>query len=233
MLRLRSTFLILFLVLASFGLSQKKALDATAYDTWKSVRGLTLSSDGKWAMYTIAPQDGDAVVEIKSTDGAKSYSIERGSANVFSEDCKFVVATVLPKSDDTKKARRAKAKPEDMPKNGLTILNLESGQRVDMDRVTSFSIATHDSGWIVYKPEPPKPAPKPETPKNDGQKPEGAAKPEEQKKPAIKPDHKPGDAWILRNLASAKEEKIENVTATRWSKDGSVIVYALSTADGA
>lgn len=237
MLRPRYLALIFILALASTSFGQKKALDASAYDTWKSVRGLSLSSNGKWAMYTIAPQDGDALVEIKSTDGAKSYSIERGSSVAFSEDCQFVIATILPKSEDTKKARRAKAKPEDMPKNGLTILNLETGQRTDMDRVTSFSIATHDSGWIVYKPEPPKPAPKPEAGKAEAPKAEIAPKPEagaaDQKKPGIKPDHKPGDTWMLRNLASGKEEKLENVVTTRWSKDGSVLAFSVSTLDGA
>lgn len=233
------TLVPLFILLASLAFGQKKPLDAATYDIWKTIRGITLSSDGKWAMYTVAPQDGDAVVEIKSTDGSKSYSIDRGGPVSFSEDGKFVIATIVPKNEDAKKARRAKAKPEDMPKNGLTILNLASGQRTDLDKITSFSIATHDSGWIVYKPEPPKPeagkpaegAAKPEAGKTEGAKPAEAPKPEEKKGP--KPDHKPGDVWILRNLASGKEEKLENVTATRWSKDGTILAYALSTKDGA
>lgn len=233
MLRARS--LILFVIaLTTLGFAQnapKKPLDAATYDTWKSLRNLTLSNDGKWVMYTLALQDGDATVEIKATDGSKSYTIERASPVTFSEDSKFVVATIVPKSEDTKKAKRAKAKPEDMPKNGLTILNLPSGQRTDMERVTSFSMATHDSGWIVFKPEPPKPAPKTDPTKPEAAKPE-EKKPEE-KKPGIKADHKPGDVYILRNLESGKEEKLENVTATRWSKDGTTLAYTVSTADGA
>src|SRR3954470_1728581 len=136
MLRFRTT-LLLVLALFSVSFAQKKVLDASVYDGWKSVRSLALSNDGKWVVYALAPQDGDAVVEVKATDGSKSYTIERGSNLSFSEDGKFVVATILPKNDESKKARRAKAKPEDMPKNGLTILNLESGQRTDMEKITS------------------------------------------------------------------------------------------------
>src|ERR1044072_9525041 len=135
---------LLFLILAgaaSLCFGQKKALDASAYDIWKSVQRITLSDNGKWVAYAIARQDGDAIVEIKSTDGSKSYTIERAGAMRFSSDGKFFVATVVPKRDDVKKATRAKAKPEDQPKNALAILNLESGQRTTLERVTSFRIA--------------------------------------------------------------------------------------------
>ncbi|MFI5384751.1 MAG: alpha/beta hydrolase family protein [Fimbriimonadales bacterium] len=237
------TLLLLFVLLASLALGQRKPLDASTYDMWKTIRGISLSNDGKWVMFTVAPQDGDAVVEIKATDGSKTYAIARGGPASFSEDGKFVVATILPKSEDLKKARRAKAKPEDMPKNGLTILSLDTGVKTEMEKITSFSIAPHDSGWIVYKPEASKPASekagKPGAPAAEAGKPEAgkqesekAGKPEE-KKAGPRADHKPGDAWVLRNLASGKEEKLDNVTTTRWSKDGTILAYALSTKDGA
>ncbi len=253
MARIR-TLPLVFILFASMAFSQKKPLDASAYDIWKSVRSVALSNNGKWLMYTVAPQDGDVVVEIKATDGSKSYAIDRGSPASFTEDCRFVVATVVPKNEDTKKARRAKAKPEDMPKNGLTILNLETGQRTDVDKVTSFSIAPHDSGWIAYRMEPPKPAPKAEPSKDSAERSSGKgsddvgpatamsppqasptqnAEPARDKKPGPKADHKPGDTWVVRNLASAKEEKLEGVNSAKWSKDGAVLVYALSTQDGA
>ncbi|HWA83627.1 MAG TPA: hypothetical protein VG820_09350, partial [Fimbriimonadaceae bacterium] len=237
---LRARTLILFLsALAVFGFAQtasKKPLDAATYDTWKSLRNLALSNNGKWVLYTLALQDGDATVEIKATDGSKSYTLERAGPVSFSENSRFVVATITPKTEDVKKARRAKTKPEDMPKNGLTILNLETGQRFDAERISSFNLAPHDCGWLLYKPEPPKPEPPKPAPKQEAPKPE-ANKPEEkkpeEKKPGVKPDHKAGDLYILRNLETGKEEKLENVTAARWSKDGATVAYAVSTADGA
>src|SRR3712207_8484365 len=43
-------------------------------------------------------------------------------------------------------------------RSSVTILNLETGQRTELEKVSSYSLATHDLGWISYKPEPPKPA---------------------------------------------------------------------------
>lgn len=215
---------------AAFSLAQKKVLDASAYDIWKSVQRTTLSDNGKWVAYAITPQDGDAIVEVKSTDGSKTYTVERAGAMRFSSDGKFFVATVVPKREDVKKATRAKAKPEDQPKNELAILNLETGQRTNLDRITSFSAAKVDTGWILYKPEPPKPGtPKPAT---DTKPVAEGAKPAEPAKSDKKSDHRPGDVWMLRQLEGGKEIKLENIVATRWSEDGTMLIEVLSTPDG-
>ncbi len=227
----RASLLLAIFALASLTFAQKKVLDPSVYDGWRTVRNVGLSTDGKWVMFLLAPQDGDAVLEVKATDGSKVYTVERGSNPQFTDDGKFVIATVLPKNDEVKKARRAKAKLEDMPKNGLTILNLDSGQRTDMEKVTSYSLATNDLGWMLYRPEP---APKPATPPAPKPAdPAAPAKPEDKQTPKPKADHRAGDIWVLRNLATGKEEKLENVSSTRWSKDGSLLVYTVSTADGA
>lgn len=242
MVRSRILPVLLISAFGTFSFAQKKPLDPATYDTWKSLRGVSLSNNGKWLMYTVAPQEGDVTVEVKATDGSKSYTIERGSNVQFSEDDKFVVATIAPKFEETRKARRAKAKPEDMPKSGLLILSLDNGQKFELEKITNYTIATHDTGWILYKPEPPKPvAPvkpaesKPAETKSGETKPTeqkpAEQKPEEKKGP--KPDHKAGDPYVLRNLASGEEVKLENVTSTRWSKNGDVLAYTVSTADGA
>src|SRR6185295_17247355 len=102
--------------------------------------------------------------------------------------------------------------------------------KTEIANVQSFSMAPKDMGWVLYKPEPPKPAPA---------APGTAAKPEDKKpedkkdEPKKKADHKPGDPYVLRNLATGQEERIENVVTTRWTKDGTVLVYVLSTKDGA
>ncbi|HJP82155.1 MAG TPA: prolyl oligopeptidase family serine peptidase, partial [Fimbriimonadaceae bacterium] len=64
-------------------------------------------------------------------------------------------------------------------------------------------------------------------------KPDPAKAEEKKEEPKKKSDHKPGDVYVLRKLATGQEERIENVATTRWSKDGKVLVYVLSTKDGA
>jgi dipeptidyl aminopeptidase/acylaminoacyl peptidase len=220
-------FSVLALSFTLFGhaAAQKKPLDSSAYDIWKSVQGTKLSSDGNWLSYRLVPQDGDAVQFIKGLNGGKDQTIERGNLTL-TQNSKFAIGLVVPKIEDTKKATREKKKPEDMPKNSLVILNLDSGEKTEIPNVQSFSIAQKDSGWIIYKPEPPKPAPA--TPGTAT-----APKPDDKKdEPKKKVDHKPGDAYVLRNLTTGQEERLENVVTTRWTKDGTVLVYVLSTKDG-
>lgn len=226
--------------------AQKKPLDLPALDAWRSVVGTTLSRDGKWALYRLVPQDGDATLEIKSTDGAKTFTVPRASTAAFSNDGQFVIATVVPPQADVKKARRDKVKPEDQPKNDLTLFSLASGGSMTLQRVTSFTLPEEDSGWFVYKPEPPKPEPaKPAEAKTAESKPaevkpeaKSAEKKEEKKeekdkKPTKKAEHKVGETIVVRNFQTGNEERIENVASYRFSKDGKVLVYVLSTKDGA
>ncbi|CAN5555656.1 prolyl oligopeptidase family serine peptidase [soil metagenome] len=218
------------LLLASAAFAQKKPLDEGAYDIWKSVVGTTLSDNGKWIFYRISPQEGDSVTEIKRTDDSKTYTIERVITSSFTADGKFLVAITVPKFAELKELRRKKTKPEDMPKNTLVILNLETGDQKKIENVTSFTIADDDTGWIAYRPEPPKPTPPAKT---DDKKPE-EKKPDEKKSEEAKKkaDHKPGDAIVLLNLNTGVEDKLVDVATYRFSKDGKTLVYALSTKDG-
>lgn len=216
--------------------AQKKVLDHSVYDDWKSIRSVSLSDDGKWFACVIAPQEGDAVLQVKATDGSKTMTLDRVSTYRFSGDSKFIVATVIPKLADTKKARRDKVKPEDMPKNSLVVLNLSSGDKFEREKISSFTMADEDKGWIVYRPEPPKAEP----PKPGDTKP-AEAKPAETKaaeqkpddKPKKKVDHRPGDTYVLRRLSTGKEASLEFVSSLKFSKSGEVLVLALSTKDGA
>jgi len=211
---------------SAFG--QKKPLDASVYDGWKSIQGAKLSNDGNWLVYRVAAQEGDAVCYLRSLNGGKDVSVERANLAI-SNDSKFAFGLVVPKLEDTKKAQREKKKPEDMPKNVLVIVNLATGEKTEIKDVTGYQAAAEDSGWIIYRPEPPKPA---VAPKADDKKPEEKKPDDKKDEPKKKADHKPGDVYVLRNLATGQEEKIEDVVSPRFTKDGTVLVYALSTKDG-
>ncbi|OJU62695.1 MAG: hypothetical protein BGO01_09790 [Armatimonadetes bacterium 55-13] len=224
------------LVLAGSAFGQKKVLDSSVYDSWKSLQGAKLSNDGAWLSYRIAPQEGDAVGHLKALPSGNDIVVERASLT-FSNDSKYAVGLIVPKDEDLKKAKREKKKPEDMPKNSLMIVDLASGEKTEIKEVSSFQVPGEDMGWFIYKPEPPKPAAKSDDKKADEKKSEekkSEEKKQEDKKdePKKKSDHKPGDTYVLRNFSSGKEEKLENVASFRFSKDGTVLVYAVSTKDG-
>ena len=219
-------------VVPSAVFAQKKPLDHSVYDGWKAVRGASISDDGAWVLYTIAPQEGDVVTTVRNVKDGSTIDIPRGTLR-FTKDSKFLVGTVAPAFADLKKARRDKVKPEDMPKGSLIIVNLSTKEKTVVEKVTSVQIAEEGSQFILYKPEPPKPAPA--KPADDKKKPaeKPAEKAADKDKPKKKADHKPGDKYILRNLVTGKEETLEGVAGTAFNKSGSVLALALSTADGA
>ncbi|HJP84095.1 MAG TPA: hypothetical protein VJ835_11400, partial [Fimbriimonadaceae bacterium] len=95
--------------------AQKKPLEPSVYDSWKSIQGTKLSNDGNWLSYRLVPQEGDAVQWIKALGGGKDVTVERGNL-ALAQDSKYAVGMIVPKLEDTKKAQREKKKPEDMPK---------------------------------------------------------------------------------------------------------------------
>ena len=200
--------------------AQKKPLTHDVYDSWKAIGGINLSNDGKWLLYVVSPQEGDNVVHVKSTDGTKSYTFDRGTNVRITDDSKFVLATIIPKRADSLKATRDKVKPEDRPKNNLYILDLATGEGTTIERVASYNIAAEGAGWIIYPPEPPKPEPaKPEPPKTEGQE------PPKQDEPKKKKGHGDGTLYHLRNLASGEETKLENIGSYAWDKSGSRLFF--------
>lgn len=212
--------------------AQKKPLDHSVYDGWKSIRSTSISRDGQWVLYVVAPQEGDAVATIRSVKDGHTISVARPSTIQFTKDSKYVVAMSIPPFLDTRKAKRDKAKPDDMPKSSLVIVDLTAGTQKAIEKVQSYSLAPEDQGFLLYKPEPPKEAPAtPPTPapakKDDEDQRSGGGGPAAAT-PAAKKD---GDPYTLLNLASGKEEKLEKITGTAWDKNGDVLAYATSTKD--
>jgi dipeptidyl aminopeptidase/acylaminoacyl peptidase len=235
---LRMAALGCILLLAAPGFAQKKPLTLADYDGWNSIRNATLTEDGRWLLYTINPQEGDGRLEIRSVQGSTVHVMPRGTNPSFSRDGRFVVATIVPPFAEARQARIDKKPAHDQPKNTLLILDLRSGEKTEIERVTSFQMAERDSGWILYRPEPPRPEPaRPAARREEPAKPAEGEKQEEKKeeepKSKKKSDHRPGEVHVLRHLESGKEERIEGVVSPRFTKEGDVLVYAVSTKDGA
>ena len=58
--------------------AQKKVLTQADWDRWRSIQSPTLSNDGNWVAYTLAPQVGDGEFVIRSTRGPTEYRVPVG-----------------------------------------------------------------------------------------------------------------------------------------------------------
>ncbi len=157
------------LLLGGIAFAQQKPLDHTVYDGWKSAGERQLSNDGKYAAYTINPQEGDGLLVIKGLDNNYAKEIPRGYQLRFTEDSRYLVFKIRPAFKDTREARIKKKKPDDMPKDTLVIFQLGMDSLIRIPRVKTFKTPEKGTGeWLAYHlekalPEAPKPKTQPDS----------------------------------------------------------------------
>src|SRR5918995_6584402 len=164
------------------------------YDSWRSILATQVSRDGKFVAYAYVPQDGDGEIVVRNIATGVDWKAPRGyrppvpppddpGTNlaefqaeqarllrpVFTADSRFVVFGIEPSKAEVNKAKKDKKKPEDMPKNGLGIIDLSNGTVTRVERVKTFRVPEDGSGFIAYLHEPkpeekPKAAPSPAEP---------------------------------------------------------------------
>lgn len=221
------------LLIAAPAMAQKKPLDHSVYDSWNAVRQRSISDNGKYVAFTVAPQEGDGYAEVKTTDGKSIAKIERGTGLRFTADSRFVVMTVTPKQADVDKAREEKKKPADMPKNDLLIIELANGNRTTINRVATWSMPSEDNGWLIYREEDPPTSEgddKKEDPPTDGLQQEEEKKQDAQAKKRA--NHREGQDYKLYEIATKRTVELEDVASFDWSTNGKTLAYAVSTKTG-
>jgi dipeptidyl aminopeptidase/acylaminoacyl peptidase/ssDNA-binding Zn-finger/Zn-ribbon topoisomerase 1 len=205
----------------------KKPISYDAYDGWRSINGSQLSRDGGCLVYALVPQEGDGELVALNLKTRREIRTPRGEGQVITPDSHFIVFTVAPQKAEVDKAKKEKKKPDEMPKNGLGIIDLSTGKFTTVERVKSFKIPKESGAFIAYLLEPPlkKQEAKKEEPMKEETGP-GEAKAEKKEKEKKKEF---GTELVVVELASGKETKIPEVVEYIWAKDGSRLAYAVSS----
>lgn len=219
----RLSFVFLGACLALACAAQKKPLDHSVYDSWRSIRSQTLSNNGGWALWIEAPQVGDAELFIVPAFGSEPVKIARGSNPRFSADSRFVPCLIVPPEEEVKKAQKEKRKPKDMPRNSLGIFSLTTNQLKTIESVQSYSLPDDDTGWLLYQPYsfPEESA----QAQGEGQKEEGEQQPDA---PQHRKSQRKGTERVLLNLSTGEEIRIPFVTGAVWFEDGKRLAYTTS-----
>jgi dipeptidyl aminopeptidase/acylaminoacyl peptidase len=198
----------------------KKPLDHTVYDGWNRISGESISNDGKWVVFSIEPQEGDSRLVIYNTTTGKADTVQRGTSAKISQDSRFVVFTIKPFFADVRKAKIAKKKADDMPKDSLGIVEFGRDSVVRVARVKSFMLPEKGTGWVAYQLE--KSLPKTDTakatPKKDGIM--DATGDDKDKK------EENGTTLILRELATGQEYQYPFVSEYAFAKYGRSFIFA-------
>ncbi|HWF87692.1 MAG TPA: prolyl oligopeptidase family serine peptidase [Pyrinomonadaceae bacterium] len=237
----------------------KRPLTHQDYDSWRSILAQQVSRDGKFVAYAYVPQDGDGEIVVRNVATGVDWRAARGyrpplpppddpGTNVaefqaeqarllrpvFTADSKFVVFTTEPTKAEVTKAKKEKKKPEDMPKNGLSIMDLSNGTVKHIERVKTFRVPEDGSGFIAYSLEstiPPRTEPSAVPPGNA----EPGAKPESTESPAPRAGGRSrnkkeyGTDLILLNTTTSAERKFSDALDFTISKDAKTLVYTVSS----
>ncbi len=213
-----------FSVALSF--AQKPALDHSVYDSWNTLRALSLPNNGDVMMYTITPGEGDVTLVIENIRTGKKMEFPRATRAKMSEDGKTVIAVIRPLFSQTRNARIKKVKREDMPKDTLAVIDILSGNIEKIANYKSFNTPDNFSNIFAFEMNPAKEKPaKKEKAAADTSKAGKAAKAE---KPAAKErPAKPVKELYLRNIATGKTDTIKNVALYKFNKKGDLLAYTV------
>jgi hypothetical protein len=224
----------------------KIPLDYPAYDTYAFVRGTTISDDGRYAAYVLAPEDGDPTLVIHDFSSGTDVREPRGTSPRFTADSHALVYTLRAPNDEIRKATLANKKPSEFPPSGLGIVDLATGKNITIDLVKSVAVPRDiGSTTIAYARATPTPVPsgaKPSASAAASPTPAASATPSAALSPGPSPSataspddlHKKSDGndLVIRDLTSAHEVTIAHVDGYVISHDGAYVAYATQSKDG-
>lgn len=139
----------------SFAFAQKKPLDHSVYDSWKSVGAFSMSEDGKFTSYMVREQEGDSYVEVLNLKTLERDTIERANRPKLTSNGKFLIATIKPFYKEAKEAKLKKVKSDKMPKDTLGVYNVYTKELHKIPFLNSFKIGRYGNEFIAFQTTPP------------------------------------------------------------------------------
>ncbi len=222
---MKKTLFILFVLLPTLLAGQKKPLDHSVYDDWKSLSSTMITDDGSCVSYEINPQQGDGILYLYSRKNDANESFERGYGASFSAENDYFVFLIKPKYTETRQAKKDKKKPDEMPKNNLAIKVIGEEDLTLVERVKSFKLPEDEGGWMAYLKE----KPLPEKEEKDEEKAEEEAK-EEPETPARgrrggRNNGAEGTELVVLNPVRNIEHSINDVVEYVIAANGTIVTY--------
>jgi len=223
--------------------AQKQPMTHDVYDDWKSLQTVSLSDDGNWVAYRIAPQVGDAVLELKNLNSNEVIKVDRVSRYAFSANSQFVAAEVKPAYAEERELKLKKTAASKMPKDSLYIINLANGEMTKVGRVKNYQLPDESEEWIAWLHEKPlaekKPAKKVEEPVEEASKKKKKKKRKSKKEEVEEVVEEPGDPrekskgteLILFNMANGEKRSFTGVMEYALANNGAYLFFEYDEVD--
>ena len=198
--------------------AQKPALDHSVYDSWKTLRGISLPQNGDILMYMVTPGEGDGLLVIENIRTGQHIEVPRGTRATLSQDGSKVIAQIKPLFSQTRQAKIKKAKKDDMPKDTLAIIDVKTGAVEKFANYKSHGTPDKLHSHIAFELTPAK-----EKPAAKGEKPQG--KPEEKAEGKPAPKKTPVKELYVMEINTMKIDTLKNVAQYKFNEDGDLLAY--------
>jgi dipeptidyl aminopeptidase/acylaminoacyl peptidase len=209
---MKRKFALILLGLSAISLAnaQKKPIDHSVYDAWKSISRPQISKSGNLIIYSVTPQEGDAIGMLKNDKNQTLIQIPRGSEMTLTDDEKNLISLIKAPFQDVRQAKIKKKKPDEMPKDSLLVFNLSNSSSKKFAQVKSFKTARKGNEYVAFLNETIIPK------AQDTTKSKNSAKKE-----------KPTPTLTVMNLRSGDTSNILKADTYDWSDDGKFLVYSI------
>ena len=119
------------------------------YDTWISIRRPLISDNGKYSCFEELPGKGDGRLILVSHTSFRKDTILRGTKAAFAGGSSLFACKIAPPFEQTRKAKKDKVKEENMPKDSLLVMNLETGKNWKYARVKDFQFSKENARFVA------------------------------------------------------------------------------------
>jgi dipeptidyl aminopeptidase/acylaminoacyl peptidase len=219
---MQSKFLLAFLMLSTNLFAQnspKRPLNHNIYDGWNDIAKPAISNNGKLVSYEVNPQKGDGMLWVYNDYDKNTYQFPRGYNAKFSPTSNFIVFQIKPQFEFIRKAKLAKKKTEEMPKDSLVVFVFANAKKQLYPNVKSFKVPEDDGNIVAIFTEFEKPKVE-----NDSTKKEPNKKSPSKKANSI-------GSLILLNPLNEQSQKVDSVSQYAVSKNGQFIAYSKMIGD--
>ena len=185
---------------------------------WRHMNAWALSDGGVWFAYHIGPTEGDGEVVFRQAQTEREFRFTAGEtagrppAPTFSPESKFGAFTIYPTHAEAAQLKRQRRPLQ----NKVGIVNLDTGDKVEVPRIRRFVLAPGTSGWIAMHKY------------SDAV---GGAAPAAPRPPAGLSTQ--GADLLLRELATGQTIVIGNVSDFAFDKRGRFLAWTIDTVDKA
>ena len=194
---LKPIFPLFFIFLNTVTFAQKKPLDHSVYDDWKSLQNISVSDDGRFVGAIISPQEGDSILFVRDLKNNQSLTLKGVNRYILFPDGKYTVGLIKAPFAERREARIKKKKADEMPEDSLTVIRNDTFSIEKIGGVKSFKTPEKMASHIAYT----------ITQKVDTT--------EKKNKSA-----KPKELLVIRNIITQNEDTVPNAKEYLFSKFG-------------